>query len=134
MQRNSSIQRAVTGKRKAPAHVRSGKRRAPVPEQTHQSKAPQLTIISAAVFLTLGTRQSFALPTGEQVTAGQLSVQRPTASSMVINQSAPKAVVNWQSFSIGAKESVDVHQPSSSSVLLNRVIGVDASDIQGRLT
>jgi filamentous hemagglutinin family protein len=99
------------------------------------SKTPQLTLISAAVLLAMGaSRNSFALPSGEQVSAGQATIQRPSASSMVINQAAPKAVVNWQSFSIGQRESVDVRQPSASAVLLNRVVGVDASSIQGRLT
>ena len=121
--------------RKAPMHVRAAKRRAPFRRVMQTSKTPQLTLISAAVLLAMGaSRNSFALPSGEQVSAGQATIQRPSASSMVINQAAPKAVVNWQSFSIGQRESVDVRQPSASAVLLNRVVGVDASSIQGRLT
>src|SRR5689334_21283226 len=115
--------------------VRTPKRRAAKPESQALERAPQVTAISAAVFLTLGfARHGLALPNGEQIAGGQVSVQRPTATSMVINQATSKAVVNWQGFSIGSNESVNIHQPTSTAVLLNRVYGGDASQIQGHLT
>ena len=43
-------------------------------------------------------------------------------------------VINWQSFNIGADQSVQFIQPGSSSVALNRVLGADPSVILGSLT
>jgi len=132
---SSNPKRTRAHKHTVAARTQAGKRRGTLPGKVTASRAPQLSAISAAVLVMFGaSRYSFALPTGEQITAGQVSIQRPNASSMIINQNVNKASVNWQSFSIGKKESVDVHQPNSGSVLLNRVIGVDASDIQGRLS
>ncbi len=100
-----------------------------------RSSLPRLTLISASVLLAFASSQeSFGLPTGEALNPSQVTVARPSQSQMVINQSANKALINWQGFSIGAGESVNVKQPSAGSVLLNRVVGPQASDISGQLT
>ncbi len=75
-----------------------------------------------------------ALPTGEQVVAGQVTVSRPTSQMMQIDQGTQKGIINWQGFSIGGSEHVNFTQPSASSVTLNRVMGTDPSAIFGRLT
>ena len=74
------------------------------------------------------------LPTGASVAAGDVSIATPGAQSMTITQGSDRAVVNWNSFSIGAGASVDIRQPSSSSAILNRVTGSADSRIHGRLT
>ena len=76
---------------------------------------------------------AWALPTGEQLMAGQASVSQPTANLMQIQQSSQKAVLNWQGFSIAPNEAVNIQQPNSQAALLNRVVGQDASQIQGQL-
>src|SRR5262245_15434007 len=78
--------------------------------------------------------ETLALPTGEQVVAGQVGVSRPSSQSMVVQQGTSKAIVNWQGFSIGGNESVSIQQPAASSVILNRVVGNNASEIYGRLS
>lgn len=75
----------------------------------------------------------WALPTGEQIVAGQVNVATPTTGQMPINQSSQQAIINWQGFSINANESVNIQQPNASATLLNRVVGMDASVIQGQL-
>lgn len=75
----------------------------------------------------------WALPTGEQLMAGQATVNVPTANLMQINQNSQQAVLNWQGFSIAANEAVNIQQPNASATLLNRVVGQDASQIQGQL-
>ena len=65
-----------------------------------------------------------ALPTGAQVVAGAASITQ-SASRMDINQSTQKAVLNWQSFNIGADAQVNFVQPSASAVALNRVLSSD---------
>jgi filamentous hemagglutinin family protein len=72
------------------------------------------------------------LPTGGQVVSGAASISS-NGSAMTVNQSTDKMIANWQSFSIGAGNSVTFKQPSVSSVALNRVVGQDASQILGNL-
>lgn len=79
------------------------------------------------------TSPAWALPTGEQLMAGQASVSTPNANTLQINQASQKAVINWQGFSVGQQEAVNIQQPNAQSALLNRVVGQDASQIQGRL-
>ena len=76
---------------------------------------------------------SWALPTGGQVAAGQVSIAKPNPSQMQIQQNSQKAVINWQGFSINPSEAVNIQQPNPQAALLNRVVGVDASVIQGQL-
>ncbi|MFI3188369.1 hypothetical protein BCS42_16400 [Crenothrix sp. D3] len=76
---------------------------------------------------------TWALPTGEQVVAGQATVNTPSAGQMQINQASQKAVINWQGFSINPNEAVNIQQPNAQAALLNRVVGQDASQIQGQL-
>ena len=77
---------------------------------------------------------AFAGPTDGVVTAGQATISTPSAQLTLINQSSAKAVINWQSFNIGASETVRFVQPSATSVALNRVVGADPSKIFGTLT
>ncbi len=74
-----------------------------------------------------------ALPVGGSVAQGSASIAQQ-ANQMVINQATDKAVINWQGFDIGAAASINVLQPNSSSVLLNRVVGNNPSQIFGSLT
>jgi filamentous hemagglutinin family protein len=74
-----------------------------------------------------------ALPTGNELVAGQATVATPTATQMQINQSSNRAVINWQGFSVGQNEAVNIQQPNAQAALLNRVVGQDASQIQGKI-
>ena len=77
---------------------------------------------------------SNTLPTGGQVNAGSAVISTPAAGSMQIDQSSSRAVIDWQSFSIGSAASVRFNQPGASSVVLNRIVGGSASEIFGRLS
>lgn len=74
------------------------------------------------------------LPTGSQVVSGQVTVAQPNATQMTITQGSDRAIVNWNSFSIGHTGQVVVQQPGANSALLNRVTGNTTSEIHGRLT
>lgn len=74
------------------------------------------------------------LPTGLGVVAGQATASMPNANSMRINQATDKAILNWQTFNIGAGQSVQFVQPATTSVALNRIVGNEASSIYGSLT
>jgi filamentous hemagglutinin family protein len=90
-------------------------------------------ISSALAGPALAAPASNALPTGEQVVGGSASVSRPADAGMRIDQTSARAIINWQSFSIGAGARVDVTQPTTSSVLLNRVLGNSPTEIFGQL-
>src|SRR4051812_7267650 len=75
------------------------------------------------------------LPTGEVKQFGDVTVARNAGETvMTINQASDKAGLNWQTFSIGAGNAVNVNQPTQSSVLLNRVVGSEQSQIFGALS
>ena len=92
--------------------------------------APRAGLANAS---TANASTASTLPTGGNIVkgAGSISV---SGADMTVNQSTQRLVTDWQSFSIGAGNSVRFIQPSSSSVALNRVIGDNASTIFGSLT
>ncbi|MBL8305454.1 MAG: caspase family protein [Rubrivivax sp.] len=91
----------------------------------------------AAAFLVTGApllwpaHAAGALPTGLQVVSGQASVSTQAGQMTVKNTAG--ALLNWQSFSIGAGNAVWFEQASATSKVLNRVVGNDPSLILGRL-
>ncbi|MCX7262440.1 MAG: autotransporter-associated beta strand repeat-containing protein, partial [Burkholderiales bacterium] len=72
------------------------------------------------------------LPTGGQVMAGTAKITQIDAL-MAITQSSQRAAINWQSFNVGSQAKINITQPSSSSVLLNRILGNSASQIYGQI-
>ncbi|HPP82972.1 MAG TPA: filamentous hemagglutinin N-terminal domain-containing protein, partial [Rubrivivax sp.] len=73
-----------------------------------------------------------ALPTGLAVVQGQARVAVQGKQMTVTNSAG--ALLDWQSFSIGAGHGVRFEQPSAASRVLNRVVGRDPSQILGSLT
>ena len=71
-------------------------------------------------------------PSNGQVSAGSASISQQ-ANQTTINQTSPKAIIDWRSFSIGADKRVVFVQPNSSAITLNRVTGKEASVINGSL-
>ena len=71
---------------------------------------------------------------GGKVVAGQATISQPNATSTLIHQTSPTAIINWSSFSIPSGSSVAFQQPSASAIALNRVTGGSASLIYGSLT
>ncbi|MBY4869754.1 filamentous hemagglutinin, partial [Burkholderia anthina] len=59
---------------------------------------------------------AFALPTGENITAGKADIVRENdGKSMSINQHTDKLITNWNDFSIAGNERVAFHQPGKQS-------------------
>ena len=73
------------------------------------------------------------LPQGGQVAAGAAQIARPAPGQMAITQSSERAVVNWQSFSVGQGGEVRFAQPGPTSATLNRVTGPLGSRIDGTI-
>lgn len=74
------------------------------------------------------------LPTGGQLQAGVATIANPSTGAMQITQTSDRAIINWQSFSVGAGGRVDISQPGATSALLNRVTGSTTSEIAGQIT
>ena len=72
------------------------------------------------------------LPVGGQIVAGQGGIST-SGNQMTIQQQTQKLVTQWQSFDVGAQNTVRFIQPDSNSVALNRVMGASGSQILGSL-
>ncbi|WP_434461833.1 GLUG motif-containing protein [Serratia plymuthica] len=75
---------------------------------------------------------AYALPTGQNIVAGKGDIST-SGQQMTVNQQSDKLITQWDGFSVGANEGVTFNQPGSNSVALNRVVGVNGSDIQGKI-
>jgi filamentous hemagglutinin len=67
------------------------------------------------------------------VTSGAASAA-VSGSTLTINQTTARAVLNWQSFNVAPGSTVQFQQPSASAAALNRIFDANPSLIQGRLT
>lgn len=96
----------------------------------------KLNVISL-IILTTYTGATYAstpdLPQGSNVVVGTANVST-AGNTMTIKQTTPKTQIDWQSFDIGKDKEVKFEQPDANSVAYNRVIGGNASQIQGKLT
>lgn len=90
-------------------------------------------LLSAALLLAMATTAQAAQPTGGVVTTGAATIDQ-TDRSTVVTQTTQNASINWQTFNIGAGESVQFVQPGVESIALNRVLGSDPSVILGSLS
>ncbi|WP_033169680.1 MBG domain-containing protein [Selenomonas sp. ND2010] len=88
--------------------------------------------MAAGAMMLGGVNQAMAMPQNGQVAAGAAEIARRNAE-MAINQHSQNAVINWQSFNIGAGERVNIFQPNSQAALLNRVMDGNATKIMGAL-
>ncbi|MGA0134338.1 MAG: filamentous hemagglutinin N-terminal domain-containing protein, partial [Opitutales bacterium] len=74
-----------------------------------------------------------ALPTGGKVAAGDVRLQS-VGASMSVTQLSERAVVNWDTFDVGREAEVSFRQPGRSSVILNRVLGAEPTQVHGRIS
>ncbi len=94
-----------------------------------------------AAWLLCSTALTLILPMGAianpkdgQVAAGSATIVQKGSSTLTINQTSQRAIINWQSFSIGKGETTNFNQPNATAITLNRVTGIDPSSIMGNLT
>src|SRR5206468_2250714 len=70
---------------------------------------------------------------GGTVASGQARIGTPSGNALTINQSSSKAIVDWNSFSLGTNATVTFVQPNSLAAILNRVTGATSSSIAGQI-
>ncbi|UVK50888.1 filamentous hemagglutinin N-terminal domain-containing protein [Mesorhizobium sp. AR02] len=104
------------------------------PHRRNRASAPLMALLLASTALVgFTSARAQELPTGGSVASGGVTISNPSSSQLSIKQSTNSAIVNWQSFSIGAGATVNIDQPSSSATMLNRVTGGTKSTISGQL-
>ncbi|WP_321348697.1 MBG domain-containing protein [Halopseudomonas oceani] len=98
------------------------------------SKRPNFAPTALAIAISLSAAHLHAadLPTGGNIVGGSGSISQD-GNSLNVQQNSDRLITNWDSFDIGAGNTVNFYQPGSNSVALNRVIGEDASAIYGNL-
>ena len=109
-------------------------------ENTKASGIPPKNKICTAVSLAVAALASLPynaisgpeLPTGANVVHGRADVSS-TGNTLTVDQLTNRAVINWQSFSVGESATVTFDQPGSSSITLNQVVGQDPTAILGNL-
>jgi filamentous hemagglutinin family protein len=77
------------------------------------------------------TSALLANPSGAEVKSGSASMQ--TVGQLLEVKAADRSIIHWNDFSIQIGETTRFVQPSSSSTVLNRVTGLNASMINGVL-
>jgi filamentous hemagglutinin family protein len=103
--------------------------RAAIARYSHPIPARHLAALAVAACFATGSQ---ANPTDPTVVGGNASFN--TAGKVLTVTNSPGAVINWNTFSIGAGETTRFIQTSSSSSVLNRVLANDPSVIYGTLS
>ncbi|MET3650680.1 autotransporter-associated beta strand repeat-containing protein [Dyella japonica] len=97
------------------------------------NRMPAVRPLGAALALMMGgALHAQSLPTGGNIVGGQGHIGT-SGSTMTVQQNSSRLAVNWDSFNIGAGNTVVFNQPSSSAVALNNVLGNNPSQIYGNL-
>ncbi len=74
-----------------------------------------------------------AIPQGGTVVGGRASITQSIGST-TITQNSSRAAINWHSYNVGSDAHVTYLQPSSSAVMLNRVVSPSPSVIAGHIS
>jgi filamentous hemagglutinin family protein len=90
-----------------------------------------LSLLSASLGMT-GLAHAGNAPTGGQIVSGSGQIQQ-SGNTTTIQQNSKVLSLNWQSFDVGADQTVNFLQPGASSIAVNRILGNTASEIFGHL-
>ncbi|RUL65924.1 filamentous hemagglutinin N-terminal domain-containing protein [Dyella dinghuensis] len=94
-------------------------------------RAVMLSVLAASL-LAAGAAYAGGGPIGGQITSGSGQIQQ-VGNTTIIQQNSQTLTLNWQSFNIGANQTVDFQQPGSSSIAVNRIFSSTPSEIYGHL-
>ncbi|MFA6539646.1 MAG: filamentous hemagglutinin N-terminal domain-containing protein, partial [Negativicutes bacterium] len=78
------------------------------------------------------TQNCLAAPEGGVVVGGNAQISA-AGNVTTISQTSARAAIDWTSFNVAARETVNFQQPNASSVALNRIVGNNPSAIYGQL-
>ncbi|MCX7628600.1 MAG: filamentous hemagglutinin N-terminal domain-containing protein [Methylophilaceae bacterium] len=97
----------------------------------NSKRTPRVKAVALAVAACFAALPVFGAPSTPTVVSGSATFS--TSGSTLTITNTPKAIINWQSFSIDPGETVRFVQQSATSSVLNRVTGADPSHILGAL-
>ena len=89
-------------------------------------------IATLVLFLFCPLNLLLALPVNEGALPEGVTFSNPDSNTLNVT-AADKSIIRYTGFDIGAGEKVEFFQPTSSSVVLNKVMGPNASSILGML-
>jgi filamentous hemagglutinin family protein len=81
----------------------------------------------------VGRAEGAVLPQGGTVVVGAATIASSLPNRLDVTTATDRTAINWQSFSIGAGDTVSINQPHAGSLTLNQVTGADPSAIFGSL-
>ncbi len=91
-----------------------------------------LLLAVAPLLVTLPARFAWAVPHGGQIVAGSAAISR-SGNMLLVRQSTNRAIIDWTDFSTSSSQTVQFVLPSVSSAVLNRVISLTPSRLNGTL-
>ncbi|MBM4043437.1 MAG: filamentous hemagglutinin N-terminal domain-containing protein, partial [Planctomycetes bacterium] len=92
-------------------------------------KVPGVFLLAALLAAALGVAS--AGPIGEQVVRGDVALQRQDGLTTIT--ASHNSIINYQSFNIGAAETVRFIQPGATARVLNRILTPSPTQIDGQL-
>jgi len=89
-------------------------------------------LIAVAIFACIASAPAWSNPTAPQMVNGSASFNQ--AGNLLTIRNSNGAIINWNTFSIGANETTRFLQASANSAVLNRVVTSDPSILLGTLS
>ena len=83
----------------------------------------QTLLLATTALMPLSTFVATANPLGGQVVGGNATINGQGTSNVTVTQTSPNAIINWNTFNVGAGETIQFIQPGANSVILDRVTG-----------
>src|SRR5690606_6951604 len=111
--------------------------RMPIMSKPNQHRGLTVCVLFAAIAQVLwpSAGQAQNLPSGVVSTVTSNGSTGPTVdtsgTTMTVTLDAPRTIINWDSFDVGAGYTFQVNGLSASDILLNRVLGGTGSNIDG---
>lgn len=92
-------------------------------------------LLATSALAPLGLASALAGPNGATVVGGSATVQGQGTPTVTVTQQSQNAIINWNTFNIGAGETTKIVMPNANSVELDRVTGnLGSSQIFGSLS
>lgn len=91
-------------------------------------------LASASVFAIASGGAGWANPMDPTVVAGDVDIAGLGSSLVVIDNNSNRAIIDWDSFSIGLGETTRINQLGAGAAILNRVTGSNLTEIYGTLS
>jgi filamentous hemagglutinin family protein len=90
------------------------------------------TALAAAAIVSMSGLAARAGPTGGQIVAGSGTIKQ-SGTITNINQASQDLSLNWATFNIATRETVNFVQPSVSAIAVNRILDTNGTQILGHL-